>query len=129
MIAVDTNVVVRLLANDDRDQVRKAITLFEANDVWLSKTVLVETEWVLRFSYEVGRHEIHRGLLALLGMARVTAEEPRQVSRALDWFLQGLDFADALHLASAVGTARFVTFDRRLARRAHSIASVAVDIL
>ena len=54
MIAVDTNLVVRLLANDDRHQVRKASEVFAANEVLLSKTVLLETEWVLAALDNIG---------------------------------------------------------------------------
>lgn len=127
MIAADTNVVVRLLVNDDRVQARKAAALFADNDVLLSKTVLVETEWVLRFSYEIGRGEIHDALLAILGMPRVHCEEPRQVAQALAWFRQGMDFADALHLASAVGAERFVTFDRKLVARSRKLGGIPVQ--
>ncbi|MCD6674241.1 MAG: type II toxin-antitoxin system VapC family toxin [Burkholderiaceae bacterium] len=129
MIAVDTNVVVRLLTNDDHDEARRAAAVFEANEILLSRTILLETEWVLRFSYEAGRHEIHRGLAAVLGMPRVVVEAPRQVSLALEWFRHGLDFADALHLASAADAERFVTFDRKLARRSDSLAAVPVETL
>ncbi len=127
MIAVDTDVVVRLLVNDDRVQARKAVALFADNDVLLSKTVLVETEWVLRFSYEIGCAEIHDALFAVLGMPRVNCEEPRQVAQALAWFRQGMDFADALHLASAVGAERFVTFDRKLVARSRELGGVPVE--
>lgn len=127
MIAADTDVVVRLLVNDDRVQARKAAALFADNDVLLSKTVLVETEWVLRFSYEIGRGEIHDALLAVLGMPRVNGEEPRQLAQALAWFRQGMDFADALHLASAVGAERFVTFDRKLVARSRKLGGIPVQ--
>ncbi|MCD6681586.1 MAG: type II toxin-antitoxin system VapC family toxin [Burkholderiaceae bacterium] len=113
--------------NDDRVQARKAAALFAGNDVLLSKTVLVETEWVLRFGYEIGRGEIHAALLAVLGMPRVNGEEPRQLAQALAWFRQGMDFADALHLASAVGAERFVTFDRKLVARSRELGGVPVE--
>lgn len=127
MIAVDTNVVVRLLTNDDRQQTRKVVALFAANDVYVSKTVLLETEWVLRFSYELDPGRIDRSLRALLGTPGVVAEEPQQVALALDWFGEGLDFADALHLAGSPNVERFVTFDRRLIRRAAALAGPAVE--
>ena len=50
MIAVDTNVVVRLLAQDDPKQAA-ARTLFAAGPIWIAKTVLLETEWELRTVY------------------------------------------------------------------------------
>ena len=127
MIAVDTNVVVRLLTDDDRQQTRKATALFAANEVYVSKTVLLEIEWVLRFSYELDPEQIDLSLRALLGMPGVVSEEPQQVALALDWFGQGLEFADALHLAGSPSAERFITFDRRLIRRAAAIAGPTVE--
>jgi len=42
MLAVDTNVIVRLLANDDPEQVRRAVALFEQQRILIVKTVLLE---------------------------------------------------------------------------------------
>lgn len=53
MIAVDTNVIVRLLTNDDPHQTEKVARLMEGNSVFISKTVLLETEWVLRVAYNL----------------------------------------------------------------------------
>ena len=57
MLSVDTNVVVRLLTADDPKQFRAAEALFAAGPVWISKTVILETEWVLRDSYRLKRPE------------------------------------------------------------------------
>ena len=46
MTAVDTNVVVRLLAQDDPKQTAAARALFSAGSIWIAKTVLLETAWV-----------------------------------------------------------------------------------
>jgi predicted nucleic-acid-binding protein len=51
MIAVDTNVVVRLLTNDEPLQAGAARSLFASGPVWIAKTVLLETAWVLRKLY------------------------------------------------------------------------------
>ena len=60
---------------------------------------------MLRFGYRLDRAAILRGLSALLGMAGVTAEDGVRVNAALSWNRAGLDFADALHLASSIGGA------------------------
>lgn len=80
----------------------------------------------MRFCYQLGPGQIDLSLRALLGMPGVLTEEPRQVALALDWF-GGLDFVDALHLAASPDAERFVTFDRRLIRRAAAIAGPAVE--
>ena len=127
MLAVDTNIVVRLLTNDEPAQARRAAALFGANDIYIVKSVLLETEWVLRFSYELDRAAILKGLRGLLGMAKVTAEDSVRVAQALDWYETGMDFADALYLASGLRMAkRFGTFDAKLARRARALAPVEV---
>lgn len=51
MVAVDTNVLVRLLVNDDARQARRARALFEREEIFISPTVLLESEWVLRSAY------------------------------------------------------------------------------
>ena len=126
MIAVDTDVVVRLVTNDDPVQARRAARVFEAEDVLLPKTVLLETEWVLRYSYGLARPNILGALRGLLGLARVTVEDSASVARALKWYERGLDLADALHLASSRPARSFVTFDRNLVRRAKAIAEIPV---
>ena len=61
MIAVDTNVLVRFLVRDDAKQAGRAASLIRANAVWISKTVLLETECVLRSLY-ASRRECGRGV-------------------------------------------------------------------
>jgi predicted nucleic-acid-binding protein len=116
MIAVDTNVVVRLLVADDAAQARRAIALFGRGAVFIPVTVLLETEWVLRGAYELERTQISRLLHLLLGLPGVEVAEPEAVMRALQRHAEGLDFADALHLALAGDVESFATFDRQLLR-------------
>ena len=118
MIAIDTNVLVRLLTGDDAAQTSRATALFEQGDIYLGKTVLLETEWVLRFSYELSRPAIIAALKNVLGLPQVTAEDSFAVADALTLFESGMDFADALHLASSREAAQFATFDARLKKRA-----------
>lgn len=122
MIGADTNVLVRLVTDDDQRQSERATELFATHDVFLAKTVLLETEWVLRGAYRLDRATIHDVFVRLLATASVTVEAPEAVARAVAWFGAGMDFADALHLSSTSGTAtQFATFDRKLQRRAARI--------
>lgn len=118
MLAVDTNVLVRLVTRDDPDQAQRARALFERERLWISRTVLLETEWVLRYSYLLERSTIVLALRGILGLNNIEVESPLTVARALDWFEAGLDFADALHLAAGRHTDGFVSFDQRLIKRA-----------
>ena len=122
MIALDTNVVVRYLVADDVAQTDRAEALLRSGAVLVLKTVLMEAEWVLRTSYRLDRTAIGLGLRRLLGLPGVEVEDEAAVARAFAWFDQGLDFADALHLASSGDADAFATFDRTLQRRARTIA-------
>ena len=126
MIAVDTNVLVRLVTNDDAAQAKRASALFAANDIWIAKTVLLESEWVLRYSYQLDRAAILRGLTGLLGLPNVAAEDQVAVARALQWYQAGLDLADALHVASRDEAPRFATFDDKFIKRAVKLTGVDV---
>ena len=83
MIAVDTNVVVRFLTADNPTQSRKSRLLFEKHDVWLSRTVILETEWVLRGAYKLDRTSVNNALLALISMEGVEVEDYSVVTEAL----------------------------------------------
>ena len=120
MIAVDTNVLVRFLVRDDAAQAASAAGLIQENEVWVSKTVLLETEWVLRSLYGFAPGTLGEALRALAGLQTVRLEDELAVAKALEWFQAGVDFADALHLASVGNAGRFATFDRKLARAGNS---------
>ncbi|MEZ4303019.1 MAG: type II toxin-antitoxin system VapC family toxin [Polyangiaceae bacterium] len=130
MIALDTNVIVRVITRDDEAQARRGAALMRENDLWLSKTVLLETEWVLRFTYEYDAANVGLALSKLLGLQNLTVEEPHAVERALAWHREGMDFADALHLASSGSAERFATFDRRMAKSvARAPGAIPVELL
>jgi predicted nucleic-acid-binding protein len=128
VIAVDTNVLVRVVTQDDPEQAAAALAVLRSGELWASKTVLLEMEWVLRYSYKLSREVIARTLTGLLGYRPLQVEDRGAVVRALGWFRQGLDFADALHLASAPLASspedRFVTFARPLARAASGLEDI-----
>ena len=121
MIALDTNVVVRFLTRDDPGQALRARALIETGAAFVPRTVVLETEWVLRTIYRFDRAAIAAGLMRLLGLPGVEIEDRPTVARALDWCGQGLDFADALHLASSARAEAFATFDRALRRKARAV--------
>jgi predicted nucleic-acid-binding protein len=126
VLAVDTNVVVRYLTGDHPRQFARAKAVIDAGDVFLSTTVLLETEWVLRSLYRYPATRIAAALRALAGLAEINLEEPSAAAQALEWFERGLDFADALHLAKAAGCDAMLTFDRAFARSAIGLSGIAV---
>jgi predicted nucleic-acid-binding protein len=88
---------------------------------FVSVTVLLELEWVMRGFYELSTRDISRVLRALASIEHVTLEDRDAVLVAVDAFDKGLDFADALHLAHSSRASGFATFDRRLAKRAKGL--------
>lgn len=124
MISVDTNVVVRLLVNDDRQQGAVARALFESEEVWIGVTVLLEAAWVLESIYGLGTKDVVKALRGVLGLPNVRAENAAAVAAALGAAGTGLELADALHLARSPESAEFATFDRGLARAGRKLRSV-----
>ncbi len=122
MIAIDTNIVVRLLTKDDVEQYQKAYRLFEQHPIFISDTVILETEWVLRFAYQFSREQIIDALGKLLGLPNVTVNYPTIVAQAFTWHSQGLDFADAFHLANSQHCDSFFTFDKKMINAAKHIS-------
>lgn len=118
MIAVDTNVLVRLITQDHPAQAARAAKLFQREQVWIAKTVLLETEWVLRRLYGFSAQDTTEALKRLAGLSAVHLEDPLAVNRALSWLESGVDFADGLHLASCGEATRIASFDARFMKRA-----------
>lgn len=118
MIAADTNVVVRLLTHDDEDQYQKAYKFLQRTNVFLPDTVILETEWVLRYAYDFEVDQIAQAIRKLLGLPNVKVAHAARAAQVLDWYEQGLDFADAFHLAASEETDGLRTFDTRFVKRA-----------
>ncbi len=60
MISLDTNVVVRVLVDDDHAQATRAMKRLRSDNAWVSRTVLLETEWVLRHAYRLDAAKIRK---------------------------------------------------------------------
>jgi predicted nucleic-acid-binding protein len=129
VVAVDTNVVVRLLIEDDPAQAKRARYLFERETILVPTTVLLEAEWVLRRLYGLDVIRIIDALTALIALPNVRCEHFGTVAAALDWTRAGLDFADALHLAGGRAADHFVTFDAKLVKRAKRMSDLQVALV
>lgn len=117
MVAVDTNVLSRLITKDDAAQAKRASRLFQAEQVWVAKTVLLEADWVLRSLYRFSARDVGGAFKKLAGLPNVDLEDSPAVAQALVWLEAGMDFADGLHLASREEANSFATFDMRFAKR------------
>ena len=126
MRAIDTNVLVRFLVADDKRQAEQARAAFEAGDITIATTVMLESEWVLGSAYGFAPGQIAAALRKLAGLPGVALEEPALMAQALDQMAAGMDFADALHLGKAGHCDSFLTFDRKLIKAAGKQSSISV---
>lgn len=127
MRAIDANLIIRFLTNDDKRQAQAARVAIAGGDIFIATTVLLESGWVLRSVYQLDPTRITASLRGLAGLPGVTVEDPARLAQALDWMDEGMDFADALHLGNADGCQAFLTFDRKLAKVAKERTSVSVQ--
>jgi predicted nucleic-acid-binding protein len=116
--AVDTNVLVRALVQDDAGQGRRAQAFLSSGPVYVPVTVILELEWVLRSRYGYSPRTIASAIEKLAILENAVVGEQAAVVAAAGKMRQGWDFADALHHALAAGCDDFATFDTHLARRA-----------
>lgn len=130
MIGLDTNVLVRYYMSADGDdaltvaQSEAARALIDSGKrLMVSKTVVLELEWVLRGYYELTKPQVVQAFTQLLSMAHIQVEDKIAVQSALAAVAQGFDFADALHHASYSACSAVATFDdkgfARRAKKAH----------
>ena len=119
MRAIDTNVLVRLIVQDDEKQAAdaKAFVLFGA---WVSKVVLVETIWVIGSVYNRKHTEIADTVEMLLSHGQIFIEDAETIAAALVHYRKrpSLSFSDCIILESArkAGHLPLGTFDRGLAK-------------
>jgi predicted nucleic-acid-binding protein len=128
MTAVDTNILVRFVIGDDPQQTHAARSLLTTGPIWIAKTVLLETRWVLRYLYGYEETAIRDAFTELLGLDNVQAEDEASVAAALALIAHGLDFADAMHLSSRPPGAAFVSSDRSFVRRANRAGAAKVSV-
>jgi len=129
VIAVDTNIIVRLVTGDDPVQLERAMSLAAVEPFYVSLTVVAETEWVLRSRYEYDRATIHAALTSLPDLVPMVFEDEVGVRWALDRYALGGELADYLHIVAARNVGRFATFEKRLAVRAGDDTPTAIETL
>ena len=118
MIALDTNLLVRLLLRDDAVQHARVVALLKTDQIFTAPpTVFLELVWVLEAN-DTKPADISRGLDLLLGLPNFTPPHANAVREALRGYGQGMDFADALHLALSSHDEAMLTFDKAFVRKA-----------
>ena len=126
MIGLDTNVVVRFLAQDDEVQspiaTRYISRLRQDRPGFISSVVLAEITWVLSRAYKASRDEISEAVEGLLRSAELVIENAEAAYRALAVYRasNAAEYADALiaQVAVLAGAEETVTFDKKAAAEA-----------
>lgn len=118
MKLVDTNVIIRSIAEDDPHQTALADLELATGPIFIPLSVLLETEWVLRSSFRMTRSEVNGAIRNLLAIEHVETENPDLVGQALELHAAGADFADMLHLCVTRDAFEMVTFDLDFAKGA-----------
>ena len=115
MIALDTNVLVRFITEDDPQQAAASRALLETRGetFFAGDIVLVELVWVLRRLYHFSREDVVTVLQSLLDRTDFVVEDRQAAQDAVRRLAAGGDFADALILstARAQGCSRLASFD------------------
>ncbi|MGA2152407.1 MAG: type II toxin-antitoxin system VapC family toxin [Geobacteraceae bacterium] len=124
MITIDTNILVRYAVKDDKRQTILATEFMANNECRILKSVLLELVWVLSSpsGYGLQRKGVVERLRHILGLPTIDCENAFQVAQALEWYEHGMDFADALHLASSAELDGFATLDDKMARKAAQLS-------
>ncbi len=113
MKGIDTNLLVRLVVNDDKRQSKLVLALLDQEEkFFVPITVTLELEWVLRGAYKIERTVIFAIYQSLLSIRNLTFEREEAVNLALDGYRDGLDFADALHHACCTHCELIFSFDK-----------------
>ncbi|MGI8576179.1 MAG: PIN domain-containing protein [Egibacteraceae bacterium] len=125
MIGLDTNVLVRYLAQDDAEQSPRATLLMESldesNQGFVSVVALVELHWVLRRAYKVNREDAASLVRTMLDARELSVQASETVRRALARLTDEVDFSDALisEFGAAAGCVHTATFDVRATHLDH----------
>lgn len=124
MIALDTNVLVRMLVEDDRRQARvieETVSWAEKNSVpvLILSEVLVETVWVLESVYQCSREEIVKFLQTLVVTPTFSFADPQVIRRAIHEYKKGGDFADLIivNQAKEHQVKTLLSFDKKLQKK------------
>lgn len=123
MIALDTNVLVRFLTQDDDAQFQVAADLIKGctRDLpgYVCREVMIELVWVLERAYKYSREEIADALLSIVTASQLSVENAQDIASIVNLYRdEGYDFADLMirQAAQRTGSRILKTFDQKLAR-------------
>lgn len=129
MRAINTNVLVRALVNDNAAQSARAVALLTGHDIFIPVTVVLELERVLRSRYAFTPKVVAQAIEKMAAMGNVVVGERAAVMIAAARAAQGWDFADALHHALSHGCEDFSTLDVDSVKRGARVTTTGAKVL
>lgn len=123
MISLDTSILVRYVTKDHPRLSPLALEIIANNACFVSKAALMEMVFTLESVYRKSREEIVTALRTIFGLTTVRIESQGASAHAISCYADGMDFGDAMILASSAGADKVATFDRDFQRRASRIAA------
>jgi len=130
MTALDTNILVRYLTQDDNAQFQKVLKMLNRKRAlfFVCDLVLAETDWVLRSLYDWTNGEVADAFARLTTIHNLAFENEDRLRSSLKALREGADLADELVVFTSRdhGAKAFVTFDKAIVRRHKPFASVPV---
>lgn len=127
MTALDTNVLVRFLTQDDEGQFQKVLRMLNGKRAtfFVCDLVLVETDWVLRGLYHWTGDEVADAFARLTTIHNLVFEDEARLRSSLKALREGADLADELIIRNCRhrGASDFATFDKEIIRRHKPFAS------
>ena len=121
-LALDTNILVRLVLDDHPRLSSAAAALVSGNACVVSVTALAEMGFVLLSFYEVTRAELTACVQKLMALPQIELENESRIAQALQAFEGGMDWFDALLWTTTPVKCTLATFDKQFARRAKKLA-------
>lgn len=124
MISLDTNILTRFFINDvdDPEAIKQQIFAKRCMAMPVEKfvtiTVILEFVWVAKKFYQLPREDVAKILLKLCHFRYVTVEFKAGIEQTVTLYLEGMDFADALHLVRSSNCQQFCTFDQKFIKKA-----------
>ena len=112
------------MTDDGSEQSRRAAACFRDNEIFISDTVLLETEWLFRSRLSLSRQEINILFSMLVSSRNVSFDNRPKIADSILAHRNGFDFADAMHLFAARDCEAMVTFDEDFIRRSRKLSGV-----
>lgn len=125
MIGLDTNILARYYVENTDNNNEKTILqrklakgiIESRRPLFVAKTVIIELEWILRGVYKFPVSAVISVFEHLCGLSHITIEDKNVIVHAIEFTRAGIEFTDALHLASSYHCKKLLSFDKKFSNK------------